>query len=258
MKKENDMKIIASDFDGTLVHHGVISDEDRAAINRFRAEGNIFLVITGRGYPSIEREMKSRSMEYDYLIAHNGCTIYDRYGDLCYEEKAEGEILPELISMFMKHNGHNTSFGRQLNRYEITDVPKEKQGETSYIFFDEVKQYPYFNQADAYFDSIEIAVSLNEDINRRFDGKITSHLNGRNINAVPYGVSKSSGLEAICRYTGVAYKDCIAIGDDYNDIDMIRDFNGVTLPNGRDEVKAIARKVVGSIYELVEEMIGKE
>ncbi len=252
------MKIIASDFDGTLIHHGVISDADRAAINRFRAEGNIFLVITGRGYPSIYREMKARNMDYDYLIGHNGCTIYDKYGDLCYEAKADGTILPELLSMFIEHNGHSSAFGRQLHRYEISEAPKEPHMETSYIRFEEVKNYPCFNQADAYFDSEEIAVSLSREIDRCFEGKITSHVNGININSVPYGVSKSSGLEAICSLTGVAHEDCIAIGDDFNDIEMIRDFNGVTLPNGCDAVKNTARKVVAGIFELVEEMIGKE
>lgn len=250
------MKIIASDFDGTLCHGGVISETDRAAINRFRAEGNIFLVITGRGYPSILREMMSRHMEYDYLIAHNGCTIYDQDGCLCYEAVADGSILPELLSIFIAHNGHLPAFGRQLNRYEITDTPKEQQDEIHYITLDEVKKYRFFNQADTHFDNEETARALSREIDRCFDGKITSHVNSININSVPYGISKSSGLEAVCKLTGVAHEDCIAIGDDYNDIEMIRDFNGFTLPNGRKEVKAIARKIVAGIDELVDEMIG--
>ena len=41
------MIIIASDFDGTLNHHG-ISEADKNAINKFRAEGNKFGIVTGR------------------------------------------------------------------------------------------------------------------------------------------------------------------------------------------------------------------
>ena len=41
------MKIIASDFDGTLNYHG-ISAEDTAAIAKFRAAGNKFGIVTGR------------------------------------------------------------------------------------------------------------------------------------------------------------------------------------------------------------------
>ncbi|MBR7101750.1 MAG: HAD hydrolase family protein, partial [Clostridia bacterium] len=42
------MKIIATDFDGTLSYNGKISEEDKAAIKRFRDAGNKFGVVTGR------------------------------------------------------------------------------------------------------------------------------------------------------------------------------------------------------------------
>ena len=41
------MKIIASDFDGTINYNGRVSDEDKAAIKRFRAAGNRIGIVTG-------------------------------------------------------------------------------------------------------------------------------------------------------------------------------------------------------------------
>ena len=41
------MIIIASDYDGTLNHHGV-SDGDKEAITKFRKAGNKFGIVTGR------------------------------------------------------------------------------------------------------------------------------------------------------------------------------------------------------------------
>ena len=42
------MKVIGSDYDGTLNHNG-IDAKKKNAINKWREAGNIFAVISGRG-----------------------------------------------------------------------------------------------------------------------------------------------------------------------------------------------------------------
>ena len=42
------MRLIATDYDGTLTHGG-IDEEKLDAIRRWRADGNIFGIISGRG-----------------------------------------------------------------------------------------------------------------------------------------------------------------------------------------------------------------
>ena len=42
------MKIIGSDYDGTLNHNG-IDDKKRQVIEKWRAAGNVFAIVSGRG-----------------------------------------------------------------------------------------------------------------------------------------------------------------------------------------------------------------
>ena len=51
------MKIIASDYDGTL-NRGGISDDVRKAIDMWRERGNIFGIVTGRGIGNILSVMR--------------------------------------------------------------------------------------------------------------------------------------------------------------------------------------------------------
>ena len=51
------LKIIASDYDGTL-NHGGIDKKKKNAISKWRKEGNIFSVISGRGAPDLIRIYK--------------------------------------------------------------------------------------------------------------------------------------------------------------------------------------------------------
>ncbi len=48
------MKLIASDFDGTITRYGKVWEEDLAAIQKWRAEGNLFGIVSGRDLFGIE------------------------------------------------------------------------------------------------------------------------------------------------------------------------------------------------------------
>ena len=80
------MKIIATDFDGTLSYNGKISEEDKAAIKRFRDAGNKFGVVTGR---DIEMSFWVRNAfpDVDFIISCTGGVITDDKGKIIYEKK---------------------------------------------------------------------------------------------------------------------------------------------------------------------------
>ncbi|MNR51606.1 Sugar phosphatase YidA [compost metagenome] len=57
----------------------------------------------------------------------------------------------------------------------------------------------------------------------------------------PLGVSKATGVEAVCDLLGISMSEVIAMGDSQNDIAMIREAGlGVAMGNAQEEVKQIA------------------
>ena len=72
------MKILGSDFDGTLNHNG-IDDAKRQAIGRWRSEGNIFAIVSGRSIDDLLRIYNGNSFECDYLIGSKGYDICQKY-----------------------------------------------------------------------------------------------------------------------------------------------------------------------------------
>ena len=67
-------RLIATDYDGTLNRNGVIDDETRTAIDRWRADGRYFGVVTGRGVDFYDTAKEVR-LPFDYLIVCNGCLL---------------------------------------------------------------------------------------------------------------------------------------------------------------------------------------
>src|SRR5690606_26053547 len=66
----------------------------------------------------------------------------------------------------------------------------------------------------------------------------------------PLGVSKATGLEAVRRHLGVDPADTIAVGDGYNDLEMLRwAGRGVAMGNADDVVRAAADEVTNSVAD---------
>jgi hypothetical protein len=101
----------------------------------------------------------------------------------------------------------------------------------------------------------EVAV-LKQDLLERFGDRVVMH----NLMVPAYGVevlevfdpavNKWQGILHIAAKHGVDPKQIVAIGDDVNDIPMIRNAGlGVAMGNARPEVQAIAKRVIGTNAE---------
>ena len=70
------------------------------------------------------------------------------------------------------------------------------------------------------------------------------------LDLAPQGVSKASGLEMACARLDVAQADVLAIGDGFNDVEMLEwAGRGVAMGQAPDEVKAFADDVTTDVHE---------
>jgi HAD superfamily hydrolase (TIGR01484 family) len=67
--------ILASDYDGTLAHDGVLNNTTAAALDRFRATGRRLLMVTGRELEDLKRVCQVLD-QFDWIVAENGALLY--------------------------------------------------------------------------------------------------------------------------------------------------------------------------------------
>ena len=238
------MKIIATDFDGTFRRHGEISESDLAAVRKWQAAGNLFGFCTGRGYMAIKET--GENVGVDFVVCGGGSAVYSGTGELIWEKSYGREVLEKILEISDSMGvDHCTAFGG-MNRWPVRskgekmDYPDDIDGIQVCSFATPDKEH-----------SKEFA----DAVNRLIPEYAKAHLNGRHIDLVASGVTKSSGIRALMDIHGVKEEDVITVGDNYNDYDMIKDFHGYTVPNGVDAIKEIARKVYENFTELIEENI---
>ena len=76
--REHDLYFLAlaTDYDGTIAHHGVVDANTCEALQRFKATGRRLILVTGRDLDDLKRVFPAFTL-YDRIVAENGAVIYD-------------------------------------------------------------------------------------------------------------------------------------------------------------------------------------
>lgn len=269
-------KIIFSDLDATLLRDDkTISTQDMESIQRAIRQGHKFVVATGRSFESALAVTKSLKLDLPgcYIASYNGGQIYD-----CMSRKViSNRTLPMSVlrELFERAN----AAGVYCQTYVDGKV-------TSYRMTEELEYYCLHAaleaQADEHFldkmtqeanKALLIHLTDHEKLQRFWDenadwaeGKIDFIFSSRiYLEAMPHGVSKATAVEDLTKLLGMDIADTIAMGDEQNDISMIRAAGiGVAMKNGIDAAKDVADYVTehtnneSPMTEILEKFLWRE
>ncbi len=249
---------LASDYDGTF-KQGTIRREDKEAIERFRSRGCRFGLVTGRSYSMLEQEFKRYGMSMDFVIANTGGAIFDRDRNVLFKKPIEQPLVLELladlerrrtalygIASLHSHSrlyldpaladsrAHNTEGLPQYSRQEV-----EQDGDIISLF---IRGY---DQEDSR--------RLYQELVSAYSGRLAFHYNGGAIDVTAAGISKTEGVRTL--QSLVPQAQVCVIGDEMNDLDMIRAFGGFSVTSGNETVKQAASQVFDHISDCIEALL---
>lgn len=197
------MKFLISDYDGTLKSDVKNLKINISAIQKFRNNGNLFAIATGRSYESIKEEIKKYDINYDYLITNDGAITFDKFDNIINYEVCKENELEELYSSINNLKNYknrieqfklpNSSVTVEL---QILTTIFKKSNDIDHI----LKNYPNIEKA-------QIKIFL---------FKLTF---------LKKYCNKSTAIKKLIE-TIDNCGEIITIGDGYNDIEMLKDFNG--------------------------------
>lgn len=224
--------ILASDFDGTIFIEGKISKKDIQAIRDFQAAGNLFVLVTGRSFSSLFPLIENK-IAPNAVIANNGGHIFvNNNGRL--EEVFKAEI------PFLK--------AKRFLDYYLKHIPNE------IAIFTENKKLKNLENINE--EIMALAIYSDKEITNYFQDDFDFHYSIGVIDVVKKGINKQRGIDIIKKYYSIN-EEVIAIGDDYNDIDFLKNTpNSYTLDYVRnDKVRKAANFSVNSVAELIKNLM---
>lgn len=223
------MKIIVSDFDGTFFNDDYLENIDY--LNKFVEAGNLFIIATGRGINNLRKDIEDYKIKYSYLICSDGSTIYDNKGNNLYTCYINEQTVYDICKIL--DNDLNISF-TLLENDNIASSSLSSSICARYI--DRKKALEQMNSIVQNFNDVYAYLS-------------TNYINIRDIKT-----SKSEAINFLLKKYHFNKNDIYVIGDDVNDIQMIKDFNSFTYENSIEELKKNSKYIVKNFKEFIDKV----
>ena len=253
------MKIVASDYDGTLRTEMYVDKKDIESIKRFRKEGNMFGIVTGRSMESIKKEIEVNDIQFDFIVANNGGVIYDRNFQKLQCLYMDFHKALDIITYIKSLDCASYVINDGYHRFKFAVDPSQED-----------TKYGNMPDNNAHEEDVldngkiaQLVVSLNDGvlaneiahyINTNFRGYAVAYVNVHCVDIVPDGVSKAEGLYFIEQEYALDHDSIYTIGDSFNDLPMLKEFHGNAVAHALDVIQEVAENVYVSVGELIEEV----
>lgn len=250
------MKVLASDYDGTLKikRDGVasITLSDKEAIAAWRKKGNKFGIVTGRSSATIKEEIKNNDLAIDFLICNNGGVVLDPSFEVLQLSLIDFALAQKLLTYIeqIDCNGYVLNDGYNRARKAFKPHHEDLHDMPSTITIEAMIASKQIAQIVVDFDDQEPANALAAYLTANYDG-IEAFANIHCVDIVPRGCSKASGINCVIAQEHYDKKDVYAIGDNYNDVSMIQTFYGATFITLPKDIQEQAKVVVDSVASFI-------
>jgi Cof subfamily protein (haloacid dehalogenase superfamily) len=274
-------ELFAIDLDGTLLNsRHQLPERNRAALHAAHQAGRKIVLCTGRSYTETRPIIDDLGLDLNATVTVGGALLTDVATGTTLERTAiEPGVARDATKWFMSR-GYDV-----LWLYDVAEVGYDAclvnagQGHPAIARWIEVTpcrvresaEPPVDGQAPLRInvvDDIKVLDRVAGEFQRTFDGRMTNNVIGvptfgfTVLEAFDATVNKWRGIEKLCRRWDIDPRQTVAVGDDLNDVPMVRSAGlGVAVANARAPVADVADRVVASnddcgVADLIEELLG--
>lgn len=272
-----EIKLIACDMDGTLLDSNKsIPQENIEAVRKLKEAGIYFVIATGRHDSMIKPYLDDLHIEMP-VISCNGALVREPFHDKMFSSTPiSKEQMLTMAEICRQHGAdyhiyaHETIFGEQkknkmLYYYERNKTLPEREqvklhiseNYTDFIMGTEEEFYKILVVTDV----PEILKKVDDEIYKQ-TGIKSSQSDFNLFDIMQKGITKARALKELSEKLGITQEETAAIGDQTNDLDMIKwAGTGVAMANAIPAVKEAAQLVTeksngeGGVAEAIKKLL---
>jgi len=238
------MKLLVSDYDGTFYTNKENIYINCQKVKEFIENGNMFVLSSGRSYDSLINKVNEYNIPYSYLACADGSFLFDRERRMHYANIISHDVVKiiEKLKSYKKHKrleytnpfNYNEEYNEKFLLASVTlTIDEDKIDDKFTNEFNKIKENHPEYQYDVYGYDKEYFYLIR-----------------------PIGVSKTSPIKYLEELHNLNKSDIYTIGDNTNDYELIRDYNGYRIGDNNDIIDVSLDKY-NAVYELIDD-INKE
>ena len=176
-------RALATDYDGTVAHDGVLDDATSAALVRLKASGRDVILVTGRELDELI-EVCPRLDLFDLVVAENGALLYDpaTKEEVLLAEAPSAELIERLKAAKVPGLSVGRSIIATWEPYEV-------------VVLEAIREL-----------GLELQIIFNKGA----------------VMVLPSNVNKATGLKAALTRLDLSAKNVVGVGDAENDHAFIK------------------------------------
>lgn len=232
-------KVLVVDYDRTLFINNDDILNNVNLINKFRDNGNIFIIATGRTYNSLKKEIDKYNIEYDYLILNHGSLVIKKDKSTLFHYKIDKDILFDITNYVSKYNPKSIMYSYYTE--DTSDINNPNISKITIRF-----------QKD-----IEVFKKIMMDVIKKYNDKLNIYFTQNfEIEIISKETNKSKAVNLLMKKANFKKENIYTIGDSYTDIEMINDYNGSCMEKSIDILKNNKNiKKYSSVSELIKDIL---
>ena len=229
------MKLLVTDYDGTMYYEKQdlkTLRENIEALKQFKKQ-NMVVIATGRPFTSIKKEIDTYDIPYNYIISSNGACLFDQNDSPIYTQTIKQEIIQKTIAYLQKLP--------YISKIKLIDIYGNETNNLENV----IQIY------------IEIKISSIFEL-KRIKQELEFLDNNQFFNMCYFfnQTDKIDGIKRIQELHNIESKDIYTIGNDTNDLLMLKEYNGYRVPYSYPRI-ILERLPKTSVKKLVHKIEGE-
>lgn len=224
------MKILVSDFDHTFYRDEYLNNIK--LVNEFVKQGNMFIIATGRNINSLLQKTEEHNINYKYLICNDGGTTFDHKLNVINRIDIEAKTAKEIFNILKEDPAIEECYvDDSLNLNMHCDC--QANGIVGH-----------------YTDAVAASVILNKILNKY--PNVMGYLSENWVNITDISTSKGNAINWLISEYNLNPSDIYVVGDNINDLSMLKLFKGYAMEDGLDELKLSSVKTIKTFSEVID------
>lgn len=260
------IKLIVIDIDGTLLDpQRLITPRTHAAIQAARQQGIIVTLATGRRYAGTAPIADELGIDIPLVLCDGAIIIEHPHRNILFSQLLDPALAQRAVEIFVRHNIQPVIHHIKAGVEEAWAGPHEFDTPWTQRYFeiwpDNTRRLPHAMLCTGQPESLRVVAFAPLENIQRLSLDVAELACSWNI--VPlgnYGCSelvvmnpactKASGVKALAQHFGIPLEEVMALGDNNNDVDMLREVGwGVAMGQAEEHVKAAAHTITASNAE---------
>jgi Cof subfamily protein (haloacid dehalogenase superfamily) len=250
------VRLVAIDVDGTLIERGrPVAPRVRETIARALGLGVVVTLASGRMYPLVVSLLRELELTYPVICYGGAMIVQAATGEPLFERGVPLELARDVIREARQRDLTARAYVGSEVYVDRLDPDRFNADSLRQVHAIEVEDLLRFLSGDPSHLAIDAPPDQTRDLVHAMRARYLGRLNVTTGHPLLTefshpDVHKGSALRWLCDLVGVPVEESLAIGDDWNDLEMLRHAGiGVAVANAHPDVLAIADNVVPSVEE---------